>query len=343
VLFHKYTMQHALLETPAHYVDFPWRPTNCIQETGMPDTIPAANAFYDVDHPVRRELHRLYIRRCLESLGSHTNVVHMVGEEYTGPLSFVEFWMDTIREWEAETGRDVLIALGAPKDVQDSILEDPVRGPAVDVLDLRYWWRKADGSLYAPPGGEELPGRGLESGSQQAEESSPEQIHRKIREYRDRYPDKAIIDALGPDRQQSWAFLMGGGSMIVAGQIEYPDHADPPGYIMPDKMDVILPTYNFIRERLATVLPRMKPLDGVVGAPDRNWCLGVPGEAYLIYALRGGTLDVTLPDGEGRLDAQWFDPRTGALSDAGEATGGETASLTAPDGQDWALWLRRPG
>ena len=140
-----------------------------------------------------------------------------------------------------------------------------------------------------------------------------------------------------------WAFLMGGGSMIVAGQIEYPDHADPPDYIMPDEMDVILPTYNFIRERLATVLPRMRPLDGVVNQPDRNWCLGVPGDVYLIYALRGSTLDITLPDGQRRFHAQWFDPRTGTLRDTGELAEGTTASLTAPDEQDWALWLTQAG
>ena len=48
ILFHNCYMQHVLLETNAPYVDFPWRPANCIQDTGLPDRLPAANAFYDV-------------------------------------------------------------------------------------------------------------------------------------------------------------------------------------------------------------------------------------------------------------------------------------------------------
>ena len=36
LLFHNHYMQHALLETSAHYVDFPWRPANCIQNTELP-------------------------------------------------------------------------------------------------------------------------------------------------------------------------------------------------------------------------------------------------------------------------------------------------------------------
>ena len=87
VLFHCYYMQHALLETQAHYVDFPWRPGNCVQDTGMPDQNPAANAFYDISDPTRRDLHRLYIRRCLRSLGQHRNVVHQVSQELRAAAS----------------------------------------------------------------------------------------------------------------------------------------------------------------------------------------------------------------------------------------------------------------
>jgi hypothetical protein len=340
VLFHKYHMQHALLETQCHYVDFPWRPGNCVQDTGMPEAIPAANAFYDVSHPARRELHRAYIRRCLDSLGRHTNVVHMVGQEYTGPLSFVEFWMDTIVEWEKESGADVHIGLGAPKDVIDAVLADTTRAGAVDVLDLRCFWLSADGEVRGPRGGEQVPGRGIESGTKQAEESTPEMIYRKVREYRDRCPDKAIIDAIGATREQAWALLMAGGGLSVPSWLAYPDQADPPEYIKPDKVDVILPTYEFVREYLATGLPTMGPRDIVLDAPERNWCLGGEG-GYLLYALRGGRFRVDLTEAKGPYRARWFDPRTGALTDdePGRVEGGNIVPFTAPDGQDWALWL----
>ena len=69
--------QHNILEAGAHWADFPWRPANCLQDTGFPEPPPyagnkrifMAEAFYDVSHPVRRGLHRRYIRHCLDVLG----------------------------------------------------------------------------------------------------------------------------------------------------------------------------------------------------------------------------------------------------------------------------------
>ena len=50
---------------------------------------------------------------------------------------------------------------------------------------------------------------------------------------------------MGQDRRQSWAFLMAGEP--AGWQIQYPEDADPPDYVKPKNMDVILPTYEFIR------------------------------------------------------------------------------------------------
>ncbi len=340
VLLHKYAMQHALLERQAHYVDFPWREANCVQTTGMPDHIPAANAFYDVAHPQRRALHRAYIRKCLDTLGPHRNVIHMIGQEYTGPREFAEFWLDTIAEWQEESGTKVHVALGACKDVQDAILADPRRRAMVDVLDLRYWWRRANGTLAAIPGGRQLPGRGMESGKRQAHESSLLQIYRKTREVRERFPGKALIDALGQSRRQSWAFLMGGGSLLVAGQIEYPGKKDPLDYIQPANTDLVLPTYRFVRESLAPVFMDLRPADLERSRPDDNWCLAAPGHAYLVYASRGGALTLDLTADSATYEARWFDPRSGELRNAGPVTGGAARTVQAPDTQDWALWLQ---
>ncbi len=133
VLMHQAYFQHNILEAGAHWADFAWRPANCLQETGFPEPPPYQNkkrvfmaeTFYDLSHPLRRELHRKYIRHCLDVLGDHPNVLFVTGEEYTGPLSFVEFWIDTVHDWETSTGKDVLIGLSATRDVQDAILADP--------------------------------------------------------------------------------------------------------------------------------------------------------------------------------------------------------------------------
>ena len=57
-------------------------------------------------------------------------MIFQTGEEFTGPLAFVQFWLDTIAEWQKETGQRVLVGLSCTKDVQDAILADPVAGRA---------------------------------------------------------------------------------------------------------------------------------------------------------------------------------------------------------------------
>ncbi|MFV1968022.1 MAG: DUF6298 domain-containing protein [Pirellulaceae bacterium] len=45
---------------------------------------------------LRRKLHRAYIRKCLDVLGTSRNVAFLCSEEYTGPRAFMQFWLDTV-------------------------------------------------------------------------------------------------------------------------------------------------------------------------------------------------------------------------------------------------------
>jgi len=340
VLFHHTYMQHALLETNAHYVDFPWRPANCLQPTGLPDSTPAANALYDVSHPVRRALHRAAIRKGLDELGGHTNVVFLCSQEYTGPLAFMQFWMDTVAEWERERGRRAHLGLSATKDVTDAILRDPVRGPRVGTVDLRYWCYQHDGTLFAPEGGREVPGR--YAGTPLVEATTPEQLYRQVAEYRKLYPNKALLHGLPGSLEQAWALLMGGASMLV-GQLPYPELADPKEYIAPERCVAILPTYRFLRERLGTSLPRMRP-DAIAGAGRGSaWALSDGVSTVLACALAGGDLTLDLSGLRGRLRALWFEPATGRTLAAGEVTGGARRAFTTPSAGLWALLVERSG
>jgi len=336
ILFHNFYMQHALLEINAHYVDFPWRPTNCIQKTEMPDTKPAAKVFYDISHPLRRRLHRTYIRKCLDELGHYSNVVHLVSEEYTGPVSFMKFWIDTVNEWEREKGKKVIIAVGATKDVLDALADDH----RVSVLDLRYWWYQPNGSLYAPQGGREVPGR-YAAGYKSAQ-TTPAQIYRQIMEYRQHYPNKGIIHTIEASRQQTWAFLMGGGSMLIR-RLEYADGKDPERYVAPPDSRIIQPTYDFINNNLSGRLQKMVPQKLVRNEQKNNWCLAENNQTYLVYTLKGGQVRLDLSGASGTFAAKWFDPRTGKLLNAnkGVAKGGGIIEFDAPDSKDWALWLSR--
>ncbi|MGE3822066.1 MAG: DUF6298 domain-containing protein, partial [Isosphaeraceae bacterium] len=322
VLIHRAYFQHNVIEAGAHWADFPWRPANCLQETGFPEPptyvggkrIFMAEDFYDTSHPVRRRLHRAYIRECLDVLGPYPNVIFTLGEEYTGPVEFARFWLDTVTEWEREKGRDVLVGLGATKDVQDAILTDPVRGPAVSVVELKYWWYAADGTLYAPEGGRSLAPRQQLREWKGSRKRSTEQSARQVREYRERHPDKALIFSGGPD--DGWSTLAAGGSI-------------PP---LPRETD----------RRLIEVLPRLRPA-GHAGSQDRSWVLAEPGRNYLIYAGQGETPRLALPPEAGSLVVSRVDPRTGEVRPLGAIVqGGTMATFPASKDGPAVLWLTSP-
>jgi hypothetical protein len=202
VLVNEMYFQHNLIESAAHWVDSPWRPVNNINDTGFTepppfdgDTIKMANEFYDVNHPVRRGLHRAYIRQCLANLADEPNVIHTLTAENSGPLHFMQFWLDVIEEWKRETGKHPLIALSAPKDVQDAILADPARGAVVDVIDLTYWFRTGSGDEFAPKGGRQLAPR-QELRKWKGGRPNAASIAAMAAEYRAKFPGKAVISGL---------------------------------------------------------------------------------------------------------------------------------------------------
>lgn len=203
VLINEMYFQHNIIESGAHWVDSPWRPVNNFNGTGFTepppftgDTIKMADEFYDVTHSVRRELHRAYIRQCLANLADEPNVIHTLTAENSGPLHFMQFWLDVVAEWKRETGKHPLIALSAPKDVQDAILADPVRAAVVDVLDLTYWYRTTDGREYAPKGGMSLAPRQHARLAKNAGRPTADSIAAMVREYREKFPAKAVITGL---------------------------------------------------------------------------------------------------------------------------------------------------
>jgi hypothetical protein len=217
VLYHKLYLQHWLLESRSHYVDFAWRPVNALQPTGLPDEVPASETFWDVSDPVRRDLHRLYIRHTLDALKGRANVIYGLDPEYTGPLAFVQFWLDTIAEWETENDQSVWVALEVPKAVMDAVLDDPLRARTVDAIGFHHWVYRPDGALFAVQGGINKAPReqvdGIASPAELASAADPAAVRRALwqstpamryrawREYRDRDPELAIIgvEDLFPD------------------------------------------------------------------------------------------------------------------------------------------------
>jgi uncharacterized protein DUF6298 len=198
VLLNNHYFQHNILEAGAHWADFPWRSVNNINDTGFPEPAPyagdkrifQAHLFYDVTHPVRRKLHQACIRHHLQVLSDCPNVIHMTSGEYTGPLAFTQFWLDTIGQWEQETGRQVLTALSCTYEEQEAILNDPARAAVVDIIDIRYWSPQPDGSGSGPKGGINLSPR---QQNYRGSGNDTQAFKAAVARYRDRFPKKAVI------------------------------------------------------------------------------------------------------------------------------------------------------
>jgi hypothetical protein len=222
LLIHQNYFQHNIIEAGAHYVDFPWRTANNINNTDFPEPPPfagdkrifMAEQFYDISNPVRRELHRKYIRQCLNNFKDNNGVIQFIGEEFTGPLHFVKFWLDVVRDWVKETGKHPIIGLSVTKDVQDSILNNPAYASIVDLIDIRYWHYQADGTCYDPKGGQNLAPR-QHARLLKPKKTSFEQVYRAVKEYRDKYPLKAVSYSGDSYPEFGMATFMAGGSLPV--------------------------------------------------------------------------------------------------------------------------------
>lgn len=225
LLYHQNYFQHNIIEAGAHWVDSPWRTVNNVNGTDFPEPIPfagdkrifMADYFYDVTHPIRRELHRNYIRHCLDALSDNPNVIHFISAEYTGPLHFVQFWLDVIAEWETETGKHPLIALSTTKDVQDAILADPERSKIVNIIDIRYWHYKQDG-IFNPAGGVSMAPR-QHMRKMKVGKVTFDEAYKAVAEYRERYPEKAVIYYAQNYPAVAWAVFMAGGSCPALPQL----------------------------------------------------------------------------------------------------------------------------
>ena len=217
LLKNQHYFQHNILEAGAHWVDCPWRTANNVNNTPFLEPVNftgdkrifTATLFYNIENPTLRELHRQYIRQSLDAFKGQPNVIHSIGEEFTGPLHFVQFWLDVIAEWEQENGR-VLVALAVNKDVQDAILADPIRSKIVDIIDIEQWFYHNKGE-YAPEGGVNMAQRQymrkIRTGSARFED-----VYRAVSEYRSQYPDKAVVYSAQKYAEMGWASLMAGGS-----------------------------------------------------------------------------------------------------------------------------------
>jgi hypothetical protein len=341
VLYHNFYFQHWLLESRSHYVDFPWRPVNTIQTTDLPDEVPGANVFYDVSHPLRRELHRLYIRHALDTLQDRTNVVHGIDREYTGPLSFVQFWLDTIAQWERERGKRVFICLEIPKDQMDTILDDPVRGRMITAADVLGWTYRADGRLFATRGAINRAPR-----EQRPDIATPEEL--------EALKKKLGVDATdqrdflnGPEFQRLFDTLWASSKpMKYRAWREYRDAR--PNLVLLWHGD----EYPAVTAAVERVIPSdvraaTRPAALVRSNQDTAWCMARPGRTYLVYTMAGRAVQLDLSKAGGSYSVTWLDESGGPTQVSRQTvSGGQVVTLEPPAGaagRPWVAWLSQAG
>ncbi|QNL52254.1 pectate lyase [Olivibacter sp. SDN3] len=318
ILFvHQNYFQHNILEAGAHYADFPWRTANNINHTGFPEPPPYAGdkrifmdaQFYDVSNKDRVPIHRAYIRKCLDNFKENKGVLQLTGAEYTGPLHFVQFWLDVIDEWESENKQRALIGLSTTKDVQDEVLNDTKRNHIIDVIDIRYWYEQADGTTYEPKGGQHLAPR------QQArlfkpKKTSFEKVYQAVSTYRERYPDKAVIYSANGAESNGWAIFMGGGSLASI----------PPA----------------LPRAFLTAAAQMKPQ---TSEKDGFYVLrGEEGE-QIVYTRGMHEIEFDLSQAKGRYDVSYIDPVTGEIIDGQQVEAGKKHTVKLKDTNQSIVWL----
>jgi hypothetical protein len=322
VLLHQNYFQHNIIEAGAHWADSPWRSANNINNTGFPEPPPYAGdkrifmgeQFYDETNSVRRPLHQAFIRKCLDNFSDNTGVIQLISAEFTGPFHFVKFWLQTIKQWETETGKKEIIGLSTTKDVQDSILADPSLASIVDVIDIRYWAYRSDGTAYEPRGGQSLAPR-QHARLIKVGKRSFEQTYRAVREYRQKFPDKAVIYSGDNFDTYGWAVFMGGGSLACI-----PVISDP----------------QFLKD--ASTMH-------VIGLPDNptdQWALGSQNNGYIVYCDSGNPVKLDLKNASNDFRVRYIDPKDGRLLKGEETVkGGKIIELKAPQSGALIFWIMK--
>lgn len=320
VLVHENYFQHNIIEAGAHYADFPWRTANNINTTGFPEPVPyagdkrifMAEQFYDISDPVRKKLHKAYIFKCLDNFKDNTGVIQLISAEYTGPLHFVQFWLDTIKEWEKASGKHPIIGLSTTKDVQDAILADPNRADVIDLIDIRYWHYQEDGTAYEPKGGQNLAPR-QHARLLKPKKTSFEQVYKAVAEYKTKFPNKAVIYSGDNYPSYGWAILMAGGS---------------------------LSNINGANSSLLSAAATMKPFT-LPTKISNQYGLANVGKSYILYNGSGDAIQLDLTKISGSFTMQIQNSRNGSILKEEKVNAGTIVKINKAGNGDEVIILNK--
>jgi hypothetical protein len=272
-----------------------------------------AEQFYEENDPSRHKLLVAYINKCMDNFADNNGVIQSIGAEFTGPLHFVKFWIETVKQWEATHKKKEIIALSTTKDVQDAILADPLKASVVNAIDIRFWYYQGNGKLYAPLGGQSLAPRQQER-IYKPKAISFEEAYHAVHEYKQKYPDKAVLFSADGYEHFGWAVFIAGGSLPVL----------PAG----------------TNKQFLADAGNMKPIE-LSGTPKDQWALGNPVKGYIVYNSSTNAIHLDL-SANANYKIQWIDPKDGQLLPGEEQVkGGNGVEIKSAKTGVAILWLTR--
>ncbi|MEM9528315.1 MAG: DNRLRE domain-containing protein, partial [Bacteroidota bacterium] len=92
---------------------------------------------------------------------------------------------------------------------------------------------------------------------------------------------------------------------------------------------------QFFQVHFQSYLPEVINDNDLTPDDDQDYALAKAGIAYAVYRPNGGATAINLPTGINWL-VQWYNPRTGTMSNSSSLTNGQ---LEAPDNNDWTALL----
>lgn len=368
LVFYDLYNTHNVLELGPHWMDFPWRPANNINNTGLPEPPPLrdedrndlGNEFFSATYAPLRALHRAYILHTLDELADQPNIIFGLGYQYAGPLSFEQFFLDTIAEWEREHGKRVRVALTTSKSTTDAIMADAERSRDVAVIDMRYWQYMPDGKLFAPEAGINRAFReqimaAFPNSMDLPPDTTPQLAYRSIREYHDRFPQVAlmpmingggILPVLMAGAAAPSALRMHPPAVVIAATARLecspttdaiPRDCTSPSADRAQAFEAMV--QRFVCQHLSNELMHMEPRDGWTADPETTWTLASQNaDVILIDSLAGARVE--LKRKVKLSSAIWFNPRSGEERRATVVATDTGESYTKPDASEWLLLIR---
>jgi hypothetical protein len=137
--------------------------------------------------------------------------------------------------------------------------------------------------------------------------------------------------------QVLYPIFLGGGNF----ELHYRDVYGQSGSVSIEDLEPLIMDMVRLRRFLEQLpYPDMQPCNYLL-AHQENLCFGEMGSVYVIYLPYGGAEEINLSGMDGIFEGTWIDPKNGNIFPADSYEGGGLSAFSAPDGEDWVLFLMK--